>query len=984
MHLHDRLADDLNAWRADGYPCEEYDTVAEILDWAHGSDGVNVRYLRTPQLRALEVYWYLRLVKRTPQVLDLYRGLFPRTTDCLKALGLGHQQLIEEAANTGLDALLQRVQTDDAFVRRFRLEAVRETLTLAYPSYIFALAMGAGKTVLIGAILATEFAMALQHPDGPFVQNALVFAPGKTIIESLRELLSMPYAAILPPRLHKMFAASVKMTFRRDGEKDVPVVRRSLFNVVVTNTEKIRIQKETIRKSDIGGLLGGRSADTARTEVANLRLQGIASLPHLAVFSDEAHHTYGQALDSELKKVRKTVDYLSANTNVICVVNTTGTPYFKKQLLRDVVIWYGLSQGIREGILKDVAGNIQALQLGGDASQFVTHVVQDFFRDYGSTSLPNGSPAKLAIYFPQTDDLAELRPAVDAALVRAGQSPALALVNTSNDALTKQADIDAFNSLNDPAAPHRVILLVNKGTEGWNCPSLFACALARKLKTSNNFVLQASTRCLRQVPGNATKARLYLSDENYGILDRQLQETYGEQLRDLDHASQEQRRVRLVLRKIDIPPLVVRKVVRTVVRRTTPAFDAISLCRPAASSPQAFKRVLTLAEEHGSRRVLQQIGEAVAIDTIPAVLDAYTAATELAAVYRLDSMTMLGAIRAIYGDAAIPEDDLPELARQVEEQTRHYETVEERVDVALALVKPDGFAQEIGADGVAVYTAEIAYPVDRQHLLLRWEDEQRENPRQLGFHYSPLDFDSKPEMSFYEQILRQLNLHAWEVEDFYFTGGLTDPAKTDFFVEYKDDKGKWRRYTPDFVIRKKPPAGWPRGSGRVFIVEIKDARQRDDRIDGEQGAKAMELRRWEALNPDTLKYQMIFTSSDMVTADQTSDVCHFAEAPELPYLPVSLDFDRIGDFCRRWKIRKLDVFGSVLTPRFTPASDVDFLATFAPDARWSLLDETPMESELAAIVGRPVDLVSRRAVERSHNWIRRKAILESARPVYVE
>jgi len=39
---------------------------------------------------------------------------------------------------------------------------------------------------------------------------------------------------------------------------------------------------------------------------------------------------------------------------------------------------------------------------------------------------------------------------------------------------------------------------VNKGTEGWNCPSLFACALARKLKKIQNFVLQASSRCLRQ------------------------------------------------------------------------------------------------------------------------------------------------------------------------------------------------------------------------------------------------------------------------------------------------------------------------------------------------------------------------------------------------------------------------------------------------------------------------------------------------------
>jgi len=121
-------------------------------------------------------------------------------------------------------------------------------------------------------------------------------------------------------------------------------------------------------------------------------------------------------------------------------------------------------------------------------------------------------------------------------------APALALVNTSDASFTKSHDIEAFNRLNDPASPHRVILLVNKGTEGWNCPSLFACALARRLRSSNNFVLQAATRCLRQVPGNSASARIYLSSENHGILDRQLQETYGEQLADLDRATQQQRR----------------------------------------------------------------------------------------------------------------------------------------------------------------------------------------------------------------------------------------------------------------------------------------------------------------------------------------------------------------------------------------------------------------------------------------------------------
>lgn len=580
IHLHQHIAVRVDQWRTDNFACSEYPVIAEILEWAKETETGNLRFLRRPQLRALETYWYLRLIEKTPHIFDRYKKLLSpeeNIDDLLDALGIPGEAF--KASKYKFDRLLDRIKTDDAFVKDFKLESLRETLTLAYPSYILALAMGAGKTILIGAIIATEFAMALEYPDGLFVQNALVFAPGKTIIESLRELAEVPYEKLLPPRMYKAFAASVKLTFTRDGEKDVPVIRGSSFNVVVTNTEKIRIQKDTIRKSDIGNLFMPEREDEARSEVANLRLQAIASLPHLAVFSDEAHHTYGQSLDTELKKVRKTVDYLAANTNLVAVVNTTGTPYFQRQPLKDVVIWYGLSQGIKDGILKDLADNIQAYDFSGDSSAYVSHVVADFFKDYGDTKLPNGAPAKLAIYFPQTEDLKDLKPVIDEALVKAGQSPALCLVNTSDESLTKKADIDAFNRLNDPSAPHRVILLVNKGTEGWNCPSLYACALARKLKTSNNFVLQAATRCLRQVPGNETKARVYLSTDNFTILDKQLQETYGETIADLNHAGHESATARIILRKLDLPPLVVTQTIRTVVKKAGEA-KPIRLMRP--------------------------------------------------------------------------------------------------------------------------------------------------------------------------------------------------------------------------------------------------------------------------------------------------------------------------------------------------------------------------------------------------------------------
>lgn len=89
----------------------------------------------------------------------------------------------------------------------------------------------------------------------------------------------------------------------------------------------------------------------------------------------------------------------------------------------------------------------------------------------------------------------------------------------------------------------------------------------------------------------------------------------------------------------------------------------------------------------------------------------------------------------------------------------------------------------------------------------------------------------------------------------------------------------------------------------------------------------------------------------------------------------------IADFCRRWKIVRLELFGSAVRGDFGPDSDLDFLYTFADDARWGW-DFVTLGDELAALVVRPVDLVSRRAVERSLNSVRKQAILGSVRTVY--
>lgn len=99
-------------------------------------------------------------------------------------------------------------------------------------------------------------------------------------------------------------------------------------------------------------------------------------------------------------------------------------------------------------------------------------------------------------------------------------------------------------------------------------------------------------------------------------------------------------------------------------------------------------------------------------------------------------------------------------------------------------------------------------------------------------------------------------------------------------------------------------------------------------------------------------------------------------------LPIEPPYDRIAEFCRKWHVTELALFGSVLRPDFRPDSDIDVLVVFAPNTHHSLFEKFHMQEELAAIFGRKVDLVSKRGVERSRNPLRRKEILSSARVIY--
>ena len=335
--------------------------------------------------------------------------------------------------------LIQRVREDNQFVRDNHLESLRESLTLDYASYILALAMGAGKTILMGSIVATEFAMAMEYPEGPFVQNALIFAPGKTILSSLRELADVPYDKLLPPCVHKPFAASLKLTFTRDGDKQIPIVWGSTFNVIVTNTEnprKAQRARQCPASAFVCGHQGGR-ANRAGQPCACRTWPRCRTWP--CSRTKLTQHLRPKLL-GKWRRTRKPASWLFKDDGIKkCAAPSTTWPprptssssstpparrTLKRQPLRDVVVWYGLGEGIRDGVLKELANNIKVFDLGdGEADTLVANVIEDFVRRLGCAPPVGGNPgapARLALYFPNIETRDELRGAVESALALRG------------------------------------------------------------------------------------------------------------------------------------------------------------------------------------------------------------------------------------------------------------------------------------------------------------------------------------------------------------------------------------------------------------------------------------------------------------------------------------------------------------------------------------------------------------------------------------
>jgi hypothetical protein len=848
MQLWGQLESMVEDWRNANYAVDEFGLIGEVLRFQKDEDG-NLLYLRDAQFRALETYWYLRLVLGTPRFLALYEVAFPKRSERYRALGI---QAGAEALDYDSDA---EYLADLAKEKDY--SALAESLSLDYPSYIMALTMGAGKTVLSGTIIATEFAMSLEYPDEKFMKNALVFAPGKTILESLKQIAAMPFDKILPPRLYRQFMANLKLVYAQDNGKDIQVDRGGFYNLVVTNTEKIILRRPTKKKFQ--SQFDFEKSLEHWQWAKNQRLETIASLPGLGIFSDEAHHTYGNKIGDDIKRVRETINHLHEATNVIAVVNTTGTPYSGRQTLQDVVFWYGLNQGIEDNILKSLHRSILAYSFSDQPPEEIfSQVLTDFFSKYKDTKLPGGQAAKIAFYFKTQEHLDESRSLIEKTLTSLGESPAQILMNTQSSSAQEVAE---FKRLNNANSSKRIILLVGKGTEGWDCPSLFATALIRELTSSNNFILQAATRCLRQTPGNNQPATIYIESHNQRILNDELHKTFGTDLANLNNTEVKYESREAIFTKTSYPRLAITKTTRRVVKANHAKDPEITLKKPTDKVVPAIYQSIFSPVTEQTGLMLSQTGEETRLTVTSDSYDLFAAAHELAANYHLKTLPLLQTLEKLYPSREVPRAHFMQLHEQVESQTAHYEEEEQRITQALALIK---FVDDLGnvfgktEDGAWCHT--IRYRADKANLITDKSEFSNRNKRNLGFHYTPYNFDSAPEKEFMREMLERLQTNHQEVEDIYFTGALSDTRQTDLHFQYLHPDGTWRNYFPDFVITKT--------NGSFLIVEVKAENKQNE---PEVLAKEKAVQRLENIPENKFHYHILYTDTP-IPQPQISEV----------------------------------------------------------------------------------------------------------------
>lgn len=826
-------------------------------------------FLRKPQFEALEMYVFVKEFMNNQQVYEMFddwrnkRGKFSDAS---------YYAVTKNGQISIFDAPTEK-QTDTLFKQ---MKKYRES----YPNYIYALTMGLGKTILMATCIFYEFLLANKYPkDKRFCHNALVFAPDKTVLQSLHEIMTFDKTKVVPPEYARVLDANIKFHFLDESGTILHTIDDSDFNIIISNTQKIIVKKK--RKEETPGQMlfdgsssllstvyGGSEEDDDAwddtTLMDNQRFKKLCRLPQLGVYVDEAHHLFGADLEKQIRSsgakktsLRDTINLLAANTSIVACYNYTGTPYVKNQMLPEVVYSYGLRESIWNGYLKD------ADPIGFEnvkSEEFLVAVVSKFWEKYGGKTYEGLNP-KLAIYAADVDEAVnEVKPTLERVLSQLDIPLDSILVNVGDSKYTKDEDIRNFNNLDvvgSEGNKKQFIILVEKGKEGWNCRSLFGVALYRSPK-SKVFVLQATMRCMRSITNERLTATVFLSKDNFETLDDELHKNFNMEIKDLknqNNANRHKYQVRV------LPPT------RTITIKKV--WHEYSLVEKTYDKPVDFKLGQLFLSKYES---IMYEKDSIANDTT---------VKEINIDYLKDNMkfsafSLTGEVARYLNISCILVNKI--LDESVDGFEKVLGVVNKYNQVLYDVIIPKIFhvLYEVKAE---------VKSVDKELVLLRepkdagyYEFSAKDDlvitnkypgftpgEKKKSFHADTYCFDSLPEKECFMQYMKSKR-----VAEVYFTGMFTS-NQGDLSVHYYDpESGRIRKYYPDFLAKME--------DGSYQLIEVKGDNKIDDEIVRAKAEAAEEMAVASGVEYKMYAGSKILKTNILDTEDNTTKVFSYPDS----------------------------------------------------------------------------------------------------------
>ena len=779
------------------------------------------KYLREPQIEAFETYVYIKEILWNKPIWDLVFDIIWDKKEIIKSLWLSQDEMLD---------LMMSPEKMDEKLKSF----LWDNSDTDYSNQVYALTMWTWKTVLMTVFILYETVLSYYHKgDYRFAKNFMVFAPDTTIIESLKEIKSFDYHLVIPKEYSNSLL-QIKYHYLEDTKTKLSIPEGSNYNIIVSNSQKIII-KNRKWTDDLQKQIFWNASLKESAEIENERFTALKNLDNLSIFIDEAHHSFWKSLDNEIKKLKLTINRIHENKALVNCVNMTWTPYIDWKLIEDVVFYYGLKNWIEDWILKQVEV-IEYWEVKWE--EFLLNVMTEFWENYTENKVEWKLP-KIAIYTANIEELKEVRRTLETKIFKSLKIDTRKI--TENHSQATNDELVEFKKLDTKDSEKQIILLVWKGTEWWNCKSLFATALYRK--PPQIFTLQATTRCLRAIWDNSKKAKIFLSRENYRILDKELQKNFDIDIAGLQGSQKETQEISCTIQKRKT--IKIKKLVKEIKAIKKSSFDDFKLDFKNYKWRKIYRNVKELKLEKDKAIYTEwkieenttNINKDFYYYEILWLLNKYT---------HIDFNTL----KKIFSNNKIYKSDLEKevskdnyklnfIVDELIKEFYQYEIEEKFVWEDMRIIKLD----------VNKFNFEVSVDKINRGLICYKEDEEE---NRLWFHLNPYNFDSNDEKEMFKHIRKALRDDE-NVKEIYFTWWTDKTNYTDFYFAYelfKDWELHISNYFPDLLVEVEN-SKWEL---KYIVLEIKWWDKKSDYLSAKKQHKE-----WNKIENEVFAKEIWFT-----------------------------------------------------------------------------------------------------------------------------